>query len=55
MTTCPTPTKTRHATQAAADRAGRHAVLTVGQHLRPYECRCGWWHLTKSARKEATR
>lgn len=47
MTACPTPTKARYATEATADRAGRHAVATVGRHLRPYVCRCGWWHLTK--------
>lgn len=55
MTACPTPTKSRHATQTAADRAGRHAALTLGRHLRPYECPCGWWHLTKIAKKGANR
>lgn len=55
MTTCPTPTKARYATVDAADRAGRRAVITVGRHLRPYECRCGWWHLTKITTKGAAR
>lgn len=55
MTACPTPTKSRYATQAVADRAGRRSVITVGRHLSAYQCRCGWWHLTKITQKEATR
>ncbi len=51
MTACPTPAKSRYATHPAAERAGRQAALTVGRHLRPYECRCGWWHLTKITQK----
>ncbi|MEU3282943.1 hypothetical protein [Streptomyces antibioticus] len=55
MNACPTPAKARYATHAAADHAGRHAVITVGRHLRPYECRCGWWHLTKITQKGGAR
>jgi hypothetical protein len=44
---CPAPTKTRHATQEAAQRAARTAAIPLGRHLNPYRCRCGWWHLTK--------
>lgn len=51
MTACPTPAKSRYATQTASDRAGRHSIATVGRHLSPYQCRCGWWHLTKIAPK----
>jgi hypothetical protein len=45
---CPTATKRRYATRAAADRAS--AELTVyagGIRMRPYLCACGWWHLTR--------
>lgn len=55
VTACPTPTKARYATQTTADRAGRHAALTVGRLLHPYECCCGWWHLTKIEQKGAGR
>lgn len=55
MTACPTPAKSRYATQTAAAQAGRRSVIAVGRHLRPYECRCGWWHLTKITQKETTR
>lgn len=43
---CHTPKKAKFATaEAAALRAlGRPAI--VGLVLSPYECRCGWFHLT---------
>lgn len=53
MTTrCPTPTKSRYATVTAADQAAHRTGLTIGLPLRPYECACTWWHLTKSAAPE---
>lgn len=45
---CPTPTKSRYATTAAADQAARHVQIPVGTIMRAYECQCGWWHLTRS-------
>lgn len=44
--TCPTPAKSRYATNQAADSAASRVQIPIGQHLRPYECPCGWWHLT---------
>lgn len=44
--TCPTPDKSRYATNQAADNAASRVQIPIGQHLRPYECPCGWWHLT---------
>lgn len=47
-TPCPTPTKARYATAEAAANAARRRVLVLEQLLRPYECACTWFHLTKS-------
>lgn len=46
---CPHPTKTRYATRATADNAANRVSFQAGVALRPYECPCTWWHLTKSA------
>lgn len=48
MTACPNPTKSRYATFAAAESAARRVALRVEAPLRPYECACTWWHLTKN-------
>ena len=48
MTACPTPTKTRYATQGAAETAAARVSLSAGLPMRPYECPCTWWHLTKT-------
>lgn len=39
---CPTPAKTRFATESAA----LHAAAYYSKILRTYECPCGWYHLT---------
>lgn len=44
--TCPTPGKSRFATGEAAESSARRNALAVGKPLRPYECVCGWHHLT---------
>lgn len=46
MTTCPTPTKARYATQGAAENAAFRSAVRFDNPLRPYECACTWWHLT---------
>jgi hypothetical protein len=46
---CPHPTKTRYATRATAESAANRVSFQAGVTLRPYECPCTWWHLTKSA------
>lgn len=46
MTECPTPTKMRYATKAAAEDAAARALTRTDTPLRPYECPCTWWHLT---------
>jgi hypothetical protein len=43
---CPTPTKRRFATVEAATSYAHARELGIGQLLTPYECPCGWWHLT---------
>ncbi|MBH1939250.1 hypothetical protein I5Q34_34185 [Streptomyces sp. AV19] len=43
---CPAPGKSRYATREAATSAAR-AQVAAGRILRPYQCPCGWWHLTK--------
>lgn len=48
MTTerCPTPSKRRFATVEAARVYAQARELGIGQLLTPYECPCGWTHLT---------
>ena len=47
-TACPTATKRRYATFAAADRAAAElSVYAGGIRMRAYLCPCGWWHLTR--------
>ncbi|AVH59943.1 MULTISPECIES: hypothetical protein [Streptomyces] len=48
MTACPNPTKSRYATREAAETAARRVALRIEAPLRPYECACTWWHLTKN-------
>lgn len=52
---CPHPGKTKFRTQAAAERAlGRTWQKgRPGSRLptRTYQCRCGYWHLTKEAKR----
>ncbi|MGW4695196.1 hypothetical protein ACWEO1_22770 [Kitasatospora cineracea] len=43
--TCPTPGKTRFATQEAAQLAASRYAKT----LTAYHCECDWWHLTSKA------
>lgn len=46
---CPTPTKSRYATQEMADRAAHYIMFKPdGLNLRSYLCDCGWYHLTKA-------
>ncbi|MFE9850263.1 hypothetical protein ACFYPN_15835 [Streptomyces sp. NPDC005576] len=45
---CPHPTKSRYATLEAATRAAHRVTHQAGLPLRPYECPCTWWHLTKT-------
>lgn len=51
--TCPTPAKSRNATVSAAQSAARRSRLGVGKDLYPYECPCGWHHLTSKKPTEA--
>lgn len=53
MGNCPTPTKARYATREAADKAAATSEAVHGRTLRPYECVCTWWHLTRSAAGDA--
>ncbi|MEV6833538.1 hypothetical protein AB0N17_03240 [Streptomyces sp. NPDC051133] len=52
MTDCPTPTKMRYATKAAAEAAAARAVVRTDTTLRPYECPCTWWHLSSKPGEE---
>jgi hypothetical protein len=45
---CPTPSKRRFATPEAAASYAHARVLGIGALLTPYECPCGWWHLTSA-------
>ncbi|XCM28925.1 hypothetical protein ABXI76_05570 [Streptomyces parvus] len=47
-TPCPHPTKSRYATLEAANKAAHRVTHQAGLPLRPYECPCSWWHLTKT-------
>lgn len=49
MPDCPNLAKSRYATREAAENAARRVALRIEAPLRPYECACTWWHLTKSA------
>ena len=41
---CPHPEKVRYTTRAEAKkRKNKHRQ--TGDHVRPYQCACGWWHL----------
>lgn len=44
---CPHPEKSRFATVEAAERVAARVVVRLGAWLRPYECPCGFVHLTK--------
>lgn len=50
---CPRPDKARFATLGAARQRALGRPAIVGLVLSPYECRCGWVHLT--SRAEAVR
>lgn len=50
---CPTPGKTRYATEEAAGRTSRQLELSTRRRLRVYLCACGWHHLTHSRRTSA--
>lgn len=55
MTACPTPTKSRFATRAAADNAAKRVDLRANLQLTPYECVCTWWHLTSQQPEQLPR
>lgn len=55
MIACPNPTKARYATRAAAENAATRATYRIEAPLRPYECVCTWWHLTKNQPEPAPR
>lgn len=46
---CPTPGKHRYATPEAAARVSQQTQPAFGKRLNPYQCRCGWVHLTSLA------
>ena len=48
---CPHPEKRRYATEAAAHLDEDRATLIRGWFRRPYQCGCGWWHLTSETRR----
>lgn len=48
MAACPTPEKSRFATRAGAESAAARSELALGLLLRPYDCVCGWVHLSKA-------
>lgn len=48
--TCPTPSKTRFATQEAAQLAAARYVKA----LTAYHCECDWWHLTSKTNIKPT-
>lgn len=52
MAACPHPDKKRYATHSTADLRGRRAELRNDQRLYPYQCICGWWHLTSNPRAD---
>lgn len=44
---CPTASKRRYATSAAANRDAAGLLFVAdGTVMRAYLCSCGWWHLT---------
>ena len=45
---CPNPHKARYATVQAANRRCTITELRIGTTVYPYECICGYWHLTKN-------
>jgi hypothetical protein len=51
---CPTPRKIRFKTRDRANRAARRLLREKGFALYPYQCPCGWWHLTSSRQKGLT-
>jgi hypothetical protein len=44
---CPTPDKVGFATEDLAKKRAMTVGALRGEDLRAYECKCGWWHLTK--------
>lgn len=49
---CPTPTKSRFATEEAAKAAALRSHIPLGKFLVPYDnCVCGWVHLTSELRE----
>lgn len=46
--TCPTPSKLPFSTRGEAKRKIKE--LSLRKELKPYECRCGAWHLTHRTR-----
>lgn len=51
-TECPTPKKSRFATEGAAQSAADQAWIALGKRLYPYDtCPCGWVHLTSKLKR----
>ena len=46
---CPTPRKTKFPSLGAASSMALKASRKWGTALRPYQCDCGSWHLTRWA------
>jgi hypothetical protein len=46
---CPNPQKMRYLDLVQADAAAQAAI--EGKTLYPYDCPCGWWHLTSNPRR----
>lgn len=51
--TCPTPCKVPHASRRAALGFAKRAKHLKAGQLRPYQCRCGAWHLTSMNKRES--
>ena len=51
---CPTPQKVPHRTLRIAENSAKafaraHVTYEQVDPLFAYQCRCGWWHLTRDA------
>lgn len=51
---CPTPDKMKYAIPLEAHYAAQRAEREFGSLQYMYPCRCGWWHLSRTPRRQGT-
>lgn len=51
---CRTPSKVKYSIPLEAHYAAKRIELEFGSVQYMYPCQCGWWHLSKTPRRQGT-